>query len=145
MRRDAPPERSRPTRLGLISVRCVSLTTCLVTVTATRHAYLHSQHTYSRRAHPYISFRQASRASPVSTRSLLQLAVNTAPAHVFAEAIGHGAQYRNADIDPVIVQPLACAKLFTRRVLEMTSRLQISHRPTQECARPPTLPGAHGS
>ncbi|KAF7312622.1 hypothetical protein MIND_00276300 [Mycena indigotica] len=33
--------------------------------------------------------------------------VSSAPKHIFREAIDVGAQYRNANIDPVIVQPLA--------------------------------------
>lgn len=33
--------------------------------------------------------------------------VSSAPKHVFADSLALGAQYRNADIDPVIVQPLA--------------------------------------
>ncbi|KAJ7822078.1 hypothetical protein B0H14DRAFT_1325836 [Mycena olivaceomarginata] len=33
--------------------------------------------------------------------------VSSAPKHVFADSIGLGARYRNANIDPVIVQPLA--------------------------------------
>ncbi|EPQ54215.1 hypothetical protein GLOTRDRAFT_94554 [Gloeophyllum trabeum ATCC 11539] len=33
--------------------------------------------------------------------------ISSAPMHVFADSIALGASYRNADIDPVIVQPLA--------------------------------------
>lgn len=33
--------------------------------------------------------------------------ISSAPKHVFSQAIDHGAYYRNASIDPVIVQPLA--------------------------------------
>ncbi len=33
--------------------------------------------------------------------------VSSAPRHVFADSIACGAQYRYANIDPVIVQPLA--------------------------------------
>lgn len=33
--------------------------------------------------------------------------VSSAPEHVFADSIAQGALYRNAEIDPVIVQPLA--------------------------------------
>jgi hypothetical protein len=33
--------------------------------------------------------------------------VSSAPKHVFADSIVLGAVYRNANIDPVIVQPLA--------------------------------------
>ena len=35
------------------------------------------------------------------------LIVSSAPQHVFSQAIPSGALYRHADIDPVIVQPLA--------------------------------------
>lgn len=49
------------------------------------------------------------------TRHLLSLGrrhltvhiVSSAPRHVFADSIACGALYRYADIDPVIVQPLA--------------------------------------
>lgn len=33
--------------------------------------------------------------------------VSSAPKHVFEQAISHGSSYRYAEIDPVIVQPLA--------------------------------------
>jgi hypothetical protein len=33
--------------------------------------------------------------------------ISSAPARVFADSIAAGAQYRTADIDPIIVQPLA--------------------------------------
>ena len=33
--------------------------------------------------------------------------VSSAPQHVFAQSIACGARYRHAEIDPVIVQPLA--------------------------------------
>lgn len=38
--------------------------------------------------------------------------VSSAPPHVFSECINQGAQYRNADVDPVIVQPLAFVFYF---------------------------------
>lgn len=40
--------------------------------------------------------------------------VSSAPERVFADSIECGAKYRFAEIDPVIVQPLACARFFYR-------------------------------
>lgn len=43
---------------------------------------------------------------PVGERPLVYI-ISSAPAHIFADSIQCGAQYRFAEIDPVIVQPLA--------------------------------------
>ncbi|KAJ6512735.1 hypothetical protein C8R45DRAFT_812615 [Mycena sanguinolenta] len=43
---------------------------------------------------------------PESERPVVYI-VSSAPKHVFADSVILGARYRNADIDPVIVQPLA--------------------------------------
>ncbi|VDC06835.1 unnamed protein product [Peniophora sp. CBMAI 1063] len=43
---------------------------------------------------------------PVDTRPTVHI-VSSAPAHVFADSIALGAQYRNSLIDPVVVQPVA--------------------------------------
>ena len=41
-------------------------------------------------------------------RPVILYIVSPAPQHVFAQSIAIGARYRHAEIDPVIVQPLAC-------------------------------------
>ena len=48
-------------------------------------------------------------------RPVILYIVSSAPQHVFAQSIASGARYRHAEIDPVIVQPLACGILLSRR------------------------------
>lgn len=43
---------------------------------------------------------------PIEQRPSVHI-VSSAPQHVFAESIALGAQYRHAEIDPIVVQPLA--------------------------------------
>lgn len=42
-----------------------------------------------------------------STYSPTVYIISSAPQNVFSQALNNGALYRNADIDPVIVQPVA--------------------------------------
>lgn len=38
--------------------------------------------------------------------------VSSAPRHIFADALDLGAEYRHAEIDPVIVQPIAWVSFY---------------------------------
>ncbi len=65
------------------------------------------------RCYALLGFGHATRVSAFA-RHLLSLQeshtvyiISSAPRHVFATAIALGAIYRNAEIDPVILQPLA--------------------------------------
>ena len=46
-------------------------------------------------------------ALPEDLRPVIYI-VSSAPERVFADSIANGAHYRYAEIDPVIVQPVAC-------------------------------------
>ncbi|KAH7106291.1 hypothetical protein BKA62DRAFT_612214 [Auriculariales sp. MPI-PUGE-AT-0066] len=50
------------------------------------------------------------------------------PAHIFSDSINAGAQYRNADIDPIIVQPLAYRIDRTKSVKILESFLKRKHQ-----------------
>lgn len=92
----------------------------------------------------YLGFGHATRVSAFA-RHILSLdeshtvhIVSSAPKRVFATSITLGAIYRNAEIDPIILQPLAfvASRRICRFILMSLSCLQIPSRPTKEHLRP---------
>lgn len=78
------------------------------------------------RSYALLGFGHATRVSAFA-RHLLSLQeshtvyiISSAPRHVFATAIALGAIYRNAEIDPVILQPLAFVAF---RIIGLLQRL----------------------